>query len=165
MKKLMIAAAIVCAAAFAHAASVDWTYSGYFEDVNGELAEGTVEILFNDTSLGVFDMVNGEVSQVVSIDDGGGTIKAIANIDNFADGAGTIEYTYTYTSLPFAGDPNVGASLSKLNGYVSYALTNGESLDLSTSAADNGFSPVPEPTSGLLLLIGVAGLALRRKRV
>ena len=160
----MIAAAIVCAAAFAHAAAVNWTYSGYFEDINGELAEGTVEILFNGTSLGVFDMVDGEVSQVVSIDDGGGTIKAIANIANFADGAGTIEYTYSYTSLPFAGDPNVGASLSKLNGYVSYALTNGESLDLSMSAADNGFTPVPEPTSGLLLLIGVAGLALRRKR-
>ncbi|MBR3085127.1 MAG: PEP-CTERM sorting domain-containing protein, partial [Kiritimatiellae bacterium] len=25
-------------------------------------------------------------------------------------------------------------------------------------------SPVPEPTSGLLMLLGVAGLALRRKR-
>ena len=164
MKKLMIAAAIVCAAAFAHAAAVDWTYNGYFEDVNGELAEGTVELLFNDASLGVFDMVDGEVSQVVSIDDGGGTIKAIANIANFADGAGTIEYTYSYTSLPFAGDPNVGASLSKLNGTFGDQLTNFGNLDLSLSAADNGFASVPEPTSGLLLLLGMAGLALKRKR-
>ena len=33
-----------------------------------------------------------------------------------------------------------------------------------TSAAPNNFTAVPEPTSGLLLLLGVAGLALKRKR-
>ena len=32
------------------------------------------------------------------------------------------------------------------------------------AAASSGGEPVPEPTSGLLMLIGAAGLALRRKR-
>ena len=33
-----------------------------------------------------------------------------------------------------------------------------------TSASPNTFTAVPEPTSGLLLLLGMAGLALKRKR-
>jgi len=50
-----------------------------------------------------------------------------------------------------------------------------EQLVLSRYQSDSGlpqrnlmtptFSAIPEPTSGLLLLLGVAGLALRRKRV
>ena len=37
-------------------------------------------------------------------------------------------------------------------------------LIFNVSAADAEWKSVPEPTSGLLLLIGVAGLALRRRR-
>ena len=33
-----------------------------------------------------------------------------------------------------------------------------------TTAGPAGFTAAPEPTSGLLLLLGVAGLALKRKR-
>ncbi len=33
-----------------------------------------------------------------------------------------------------------------------------------TASAITGFTAVPEPTSGLLMLLGMAGLALRRKR-
>ena len=32
------------------------------------------------------------------------------------------------------------------------------------SGVGSGWAPVPEPTSGLLMLVGLAGLALRRKR-
>jgi len=43
----------------------------------------------------------------------------------------------------------------------------GGALDLYASPASQGFTPaaVPEPTSGLLILLGMAGLALKRKRV
>lgn len=57
---------------------------------------------------------------------------------------------------------------------LGYADINGALADfitqpgMSTPAspyAINSFSAVPEPTSGLLLLLGVAGLALRRKKM
>ena len=44
-------------------------------------------------------------------------------------------------------------------GLVSFGFGN-----QSTAGANTGWQAVPEPTSGLLLLLGVAGLALRRKR-
>lgn len=37
-------------------------------------------------------------------------------------------------------------------------------LNFSTAISNATWSAVPEPTSGLLMLIGMAGLALRRKR-
>ena len=66
-------------------------------------------------------------------------------VEKFADpvtgiadntGAGAISYNYDWSSEAFVG----------ANGFV------------------GGFEAVPEPTSGLLLLLGVAGLALRRRR-
>ena len=41
---------------------------------------------------------------------------------------------------------------------------DGSAFSSSTIYGDAGWQSVPEPTSGLLLLLGVAGLALKRKR-
>ena len=38
-------------------------------------------------------------------------------------------------------------------------------LTYNATSAANGWAAVPEPTSGLLMLLGMAGLALRRRRV
>ena len=47
---------------------------------------------------------------------------------------------------------------------VSWASPSGAQTLLFGSQASNSWQAVPEPTSGRLLLLGVAGLALRRRR-
>ena len=141
-------------------------------DANFEELAGTVAMYFNDSLLGTIDMEYGGAEGDFQIDDAGGTIKAVATITNFADGAGTLEYTYVLSSLPLPGYPDVASSLLAINGDLENGITRDATLDISQSAADNGYSPVgptppiiPEPTTGLLVLLGVAGLALKRKRV
>ena len=58
---------------------------------------------------------------------------------------------YTYT--PPAGAPDT---------LTMYAFSELGDLDMSTGTIVG--TPVPEPTSGLLLVLGMAGLALKRKR-
>ena len=71
----------------------------------------------------------------------------------YADSGETIDSTYTIAGLDGA-DPK--------NGWSGATFTIGEA---GTSAARTEFTvAVPEPTSGLLLLLGMAGLALRRKQ-
>ena len=49
--------------------------------------------------------------------------------------------------------------------YHDAAYANGAFADTQTSFAGAGwYTAVPEPTSGLLMLVGLAGLALRRRR-
>ena len=81
---------------------------------------------------------NGDILAVVFRDSDGN----FSNLKNAADGSALIART----------------TLSGINGDN---WSNATSQWVFTSA---NYSAVPEPTSGLLLLLGVAGLALKRKR-
>jgi hypothetical protein len=57
------------------------------------------------------------------------------------------------------------SKLAQATSTVNIAFGNMQSATQNASnwASSGGGEPVPEPTSGLLMLIGAAGLALRRK--
>ena len=167
MKKLIVGLFAVACALGAHAAAVNWDYYGYYEDVNGTPLEGTVSILLDDVLLQKMDIVDGEATGNFDIDVG--TLKAVTEITNFSDGAGKLEYTYVISSIPLPGYPDPQSSVGFLQDAVNNAVVADGNIDLDAGAAANGYTPegptppvVPEPTTGLLVLLGIAGLALRR---
>ena len=164
MKKLMIAAAIVCAAAFAQAATVNWDVNFDFLDAGYSPIEGTLTIIDQATGNNyAIDLVDGNASGTATITEGG-KVDWNLLITNFDEG-GQFERTEGFTFVnPYPGAPDLESSLAAYGNDTWAVLSNDYTLDLFASAADQNFTAVPEPTSGLLLLLGVAGLALKRKR-
>ena len=190
MKKLMMAAAIVCAATFANAAAVAWN-SGAMTDHNGTALSAAGQVtayLFTidattyntylaksgaDISTGLWDaygekLSTATASQANTYSKKAGGVANISAIDATADVPVYAALLYVDTrgedtyvmgnvaSMNWSGvgDPKVG----------SLSLAIGGDLISSPGATAWAAASVPEPTSGLLLLLGMAGLALKRKR-
>ena len=181
MKKLMIAAAIVCAAVMSQAASVtwtvDWAYSNY----------DSVNTYYDGSSVNywIVNMLGATDTTGLSVDKDGNLVNS-ANYAVVASGSfeataydaveGTIANdNYLALVIYDAANGLYGVSdANQVSGIVAEPPTAGS---LAASFQNDGGSegyliantpiptePVPEPTSGLLMLLGVAGLALRRKR-
>ena len=185
MKKLMIALATVALAVAANAAAVTWQ-SGTVLDPNGDVANKTVTaylwvidattydtLAANTTGAAMSDAVyaaygskTGDAYLTKTT-----TKKGVADLlDDSKDyGAGTSAYSailYTYGSgddIQYMGNVGKVTFESAMN-VESEAM--GSFLLGNTTAGATAWSTaaVPEPTSGLLLLLGMAGLALKRKR-
>ena len=206
MKKLMIAAAIVCAATMSQAVAFKWQSSdegmaiavdsikgkgngnysvgstsmdgvGTFTYVLSIYAEGTYgtedqkligstsgDVAFNSSSgkwtFGGNKDVSGTVvnttyDYVLAITGSQSNIRALGDKVAATDGN---DGTYDYTAAQLAWTAE-GSIKTKSSGAT-------QLTDLPTSFQVSGitFTAAPEPTSGLLLLIGVGALALRRRR-
>ena len=176
MKKLMLAVAIVCAAVMAQAAQVNWTvtnsrlptladltqsYSGVATTSADAAMAMTVSLLYDGESIA-----------------SGTTSSSGSFLNQFAmDQAKTIEITTAAGGNSPVFD--VIASVTTDDGVYSYAGTVSGNLGNVVSGAKNvaltvnmntagtwSFAPsaTPEPTSAMLLLLGFAGLTLRRRR-
>ena len=171
MKKILIGAIAVALATAAQAASVSWM-----------LEKDTPKTYGNLTAY----VINGADFATVTalLTTGGATVASDFNnyvIDSAAlnsRGAGGGEAkNMTGTSLAFfifAGDSIADGSTYSTTGSIdasAYVFTPPESspgdLTLTVDSFGTKGAPignVPEPTSGLLMLLGMAGLALRRRR-
>ena len=182
MKKMMVALVAVAFAAVAQAAAFSWTATGTnaaktFYGPDATTIAGTM----------VYLMDAGVVSQgdLVAAIRAGGSITDYANVTSQTlDGnsrlATSKDFTYgtagndysLYMAIVkddyvFVGDyVTLAAQASdtvatKFSGIKTQSSANLGTADYSTAG---WYQAVPEPTSGLLLLLGMAGLALKRKQ-
>ena len=186
MKKLMIAAAIVCAAITSQASSVNWSSTSvpYFFDTsalagNKDYTAGGLTMQNSGYTFSYVLAVTLAVSDVAATDSA--TVKYNIITGKFNNNGITIDgsiaagTTYNYL-ITITTDLSGMGKVGEWDYSAATATTSISGVFDGSSGASNiqsgipaiwtvsGAQAVPEPTSGLLLLLGVAGLALRRKQ-
>ncbi len=189
MKKLVITLAGVAFATYVQAAAIRWQTGNLVDHTGAGLSRSelyTAQVFFYSDATGTTDIsagFAGTLTDSTADKNGGyfattknsgiesGTYYAKVVITGNADGAGegwTLtsdigEFTYNSASqsqltINFSSGLNMGGNSLLDNSGENYGWTK---VGGDTGGGTDG---VPEPTSGLLLLIGAAGLALRRKQ-
>ena len=176
MKKLLIAVAIGFAAAISNAAVVNWNVMNIQPSpaATSVGAGWLVQIYSADT---VFSYEAAKAGTITALDSAtsvaSGTIfKASGSFGDYAKSAAVNTYAVVFDAATVDAakyyivsaevDKNINAAGSDLTigfGNMASTATSNTFRNSSWTAA-----AVPEPTSGLLLLLGMAGLALKRKR-
>lgn len=163
MKKLIIAIAVVSCAAFAHAAAVSWSATSV-KDISGAAAKNVTgwsavcTIFASDGSTVIGTSTDTDSNAMSKFN---GLIEGTANnTDYYAQLVITDNKGNTITSEKAAFTTDTSATYGEIN------FSNGSMFATATAKVDytKDWQAAPEPTSGLLLLLGVAGLALKRKR-
>ena len=179
MKKLMFALAAVAMGFAAQAGSVSWTMTNVYLGNTTDLAEGCIGYLLvgDDLSAPVSAITDvasaksfvaanntyggsviGDSTGKFSVEGYGSYAGADVSVYAIVFNAATIDDATKYyvsksakdLSVPGSGDGAVALGTQKAN---------------SQSAANwHAMGEVPEPTSGLLMLVGLGALALRRRR-
>jgi len=183
MKKLLVAAIAIAAAVTANAAAWDWKTAKTGGAVNGPdtgsaLASGTAYLFLSTAAETVFtSWVDGTALSSIA----GSLDSASISAGKIAAKSETFDYTADPLNVIFATTTNVGGtdylyiSTVASGGAVDVGKTTLQFKETTASSAASmlasggyqgagWYSSVPEPTSGLLMLLGMAGLALRRRR-
>lgn len=185
MKKIMLIAAIVCAAAV-NAASVNWNTGMTIKpDGSTTAASGTLNIyvwtvtesVYNSTALddiwdtygnATIGSITGFTASKTGIAGAAGGKAAINDVPNSttlygiiittydSDKDGTVDLYAVNKAVGSVNDSGTATSPTYLAKYL-YGQNGGTPVTWESAA-------VPEPTTGLLVLLGIAGLALRRRR-
>ena len=187
MKKMLMFLAVAVIAGISQAASIKWTASNiYAGNATDKIAGGAAYLFVADGSLSSAD-VKTYLGGDAALADKSSYLSSKSLANTTTTSTGTISYTgdvtladgnydffmvvfdsnpITDSSKFFVTDPKTGIAITSVGtASVSIGSQKAFSQDASNFATvSGGGGDVPEPTSGLLLLIGGAMMALRRKQ-
>lgn len=175
MKKLIVIAALALTGIAANAATVNWQVNAIQSSPDVTVGAGwLVQVFSASVTYDYASAKNGSItawgsSAAVAA---GATYRASGSVaDGLANGTTASFYAVVYDAASVADaknyiistDVSVTATAAGNNVTLTFGAMAG------TTATANKFygqswTAVPEPTSGLLMLLGMAGLALRRRR-
>lgn len=180
MKKLMTLLASVAVAAGVQAAALNWSTFGYINDGtdDSDWITGGMAYLVQVTDAANFSVsdslaITGGAIVDNAVFDGGTTAGAWSGTSDLVDGRKYLFAIIATTDGVGAAVPTTGFYGVDANGGTGtsfYEVTWNAATGGSFIASDDypgvsmSTAVVPEPTSGLLVLVGLAGLALRRRR-
>ena len=171
MKKIVIMLVAIATAVVCNAAAVVWASGAVYKtDGSTKVGKGnsdyTVTVAFFTDAAGT-EAVKGLTGDL-SVGESGTGSKYSGTVDGFA--AGTTYYgQIVITTAGYEAKSELAQFSTPANGDVNLNFSDGGGFaggwtGFSTANA-GAWTAVPEPTSALLLVLGVAGLALKRKRV
>ena len=180
MRKLMIMLAGVAMAATVQAASVAWSTVTMYNAEGAKVADTATVYVYLMTKTAYDNMTDVWATYGADVQAGGTTADAkkatgkythkATNIyaPNGTSTANTTYYAAVIATYGTGDDMKYYAEKASVttgeDGEGLYQFGSGK-LDTATAAATSWTTAsVPEPTSGLLMLVGLAGLALRRGR-
>lgn len=191
MKKLIIAAFAVAFAAAVQAATVSWTMTGATSS-NGTTALGTTAYLFAQTAAN--DSYSTMVATLVSTYSNSGASGVLSYLDNNSiatfkpttagtysqsekldaesvyglTGGETYNFYWVFVDTEGVNDSSMVALSKELTAKKVPTSSSNLGLLFGSQASYTGSTSwtalAPEPTSGLMLLLGMGVLALRRRR-
>lgn len=163
MKKIMIALTVVATAVLAQASSVKWSLSS-MTDIAGNAVGATTD---KYTAVVTFYDSTGNTAVGTSEST---TTTAMNGMSETWSGASLLTKYYAQVVVTDAAGNTIQSEKAEFttSNSATYTLNFSSGKGFATQAAKinfaSGWQAAPEPTSGLLLLLGVAGLALKRKR-
>ena len=178
MKKLLIAFAAVASALVVNAAACTWSTTGtiYKPTDSTAAVAGFTAYLFDTTTVS-------QAALVTALRGGGSvtdysamstyttpTAAKVASTSFTQDSGKSIEAYFAIVQDDYVYISNSKSAATADVGTATFAFlsqsSNSAKVFNSTTAYSSAgwYQTVPEPTSGLLMLLGVAGLALKRKR-
>lgn len=189
MKRLITLVTVIVTTACASAATINWQASkGYLYAAGTEtkITTGDAYLMLVTSSYTQSDLVS---AFVAAKGNAAATISAMTASGALATGTGTIganarisgssTYNFSsditayfvvfnsnnmYVSSEASGLYDSVSSSSDMSFAAMSTSSKAAALDATKGYTSAGWYAVPEPTSGLLILVGLAGLALRRRR-